>query len=282
MKRNFLQALILLLSAVVVRTNPSYGANEQKMRYSYHLLEGQVSVCEHMNEVFNRSFSDLWNADPLWSESDVHYAANSRYAFPMLPGVDHSARDTFTMRFSKTPSSAEFNSVAWREGRALIGVSTKPEPILIAYLDFDNDGQLDTVIKVGFSGGYKYMTYGGDLFAEHILVLRGRQMELKGVLPLNTLTKDVPFALAPVIATATYERPFIYQAHTYVAQYDEDLGEGFAAAKKPLYKPIRETMSILSYRFTGRAEANTNAPEWDVDTVCRFEMSQIAASKGES
>ena len=67
-----------------------------------------------------------------------------------------------------------------------------------------------------------------------------------------------------------------------LARYDEDLGESFDAAQQPPYKPKHETMSVISYRFTGRNNAFTGRPEWDSQTVCKFTMSQIpAARKGD-
>ena len=276
-----LRRLMSCFAMFVVAIPPSQGASESELRYSYVLVDqqrGQESVCAHMKEVFDRDFTALWNADPLWSENDARYAADSRYAFPRVPDVGHEGRKTFTMRFSKVPGSPEFDSVGWEEGRALIGIGSTPQPILIAHFDFDNDGVVDTVVKVGFNGGYDYVTFGGHVLAESLLVFRGQMIIPQGVVKLASLTDHVPEDHRPVIVNATYERPFLYKSRAYVARYDEDLGEDDDAGKRPPYRPLSETMSILTYHFSGSSEPLTGAPQWDAETVCKFSMSQVPSS----
>jgi hypothetical protein len=76
------------------------------------------AVCKHMLQVFNDNFSHPWDAPEL---TDSAYSADSKYAFPVLPGVLHSARTTFEMAFTAQPASTEFSAIHWNEGRAIPG-----------------------------------------------------------------------------------------------------------------------------------------------------------------
>ena len=262
-----------VIGALFFHTQLVY-AGDKTLRYTYKLQNSQDAqnpVCAHMTEVLNRDFAALWDTD-RWSATDANFAADGRYAFPRIKGVEHQRGVTFDMRFSKTPSSPEFDVIPWSESRAVISSQQPPVPILLAYFDFDNDGHIDTVIKLGFNRGYDYTTYSGNVFEEYLVVFRGKQVAAQP--NLNLQLAPVAGEEAPVIANATYERPFMYQGRTYVAQYDEDLGGDFDAGNKPPYKPIGETMTILSYTFSGSTEPTTGKPNWDQKVDCTFSMIQ--------
>ena len=267
----------VVIVATFSQTQVGY-AGDRTLRYTYRLQNSQDAqnpVCAHTIEVFNRDFSALWDTD-RWSATDANFAADGKYAFPRIKGVEHQEGVTSDMRFSKIPSSPEFDVIPWSEGRAVISLQQPPVPILMAYFDFDNDGHIDTVIKLGFNRGYDYTTYSGNVFQEYLVVFRGKQVAAQPI--LNLQLAPVPGEETPVIANATYERPFVYQGRTYVAQYDEDLGSDFDAGKKPPYKPISETMTILSYTFSGSTEPTTGKPNWDQKTLCTFSMLQTDIS----
>ena len=278
---------VLLWLAVICAGLSFETASAISPTYTYEpSVDKRSDVCRYMQDVFNRDFTHLWDADPLMPKDDQHYSAASRYAFPTLPGVDHEDRATFVMRYSKVPTSSEFEAVSWQEGRAILGGEpgtqlalwlTTPRPVLIAYIDFDNDGKVDTVIKSGFTKDYNYRTFGKDgdgLSEEYLLVLRGQKMDVPRDLSLWTLQNDRLPPQRPIIVNSTYVRPFIYMGHTYVAQYDEDLGKTQAAGHKPPYQPKRETMSVVEYHFSGRSDA-TQRPQWDAVTICEFKMIQV-------
>lgn len=253
--------------------------------YSFRLeVGGNVDVCKHMLGVFNERFRNMWEAEALGIGDDPNYSASSKYAFPRLFGVKHDIRMTFDMRFSKVPSSPEFDAIQWKEGRVIFGgppekagpQSNVPRTALVARVDFDNDGQLDTVMKIGFVKGYSYIandrTVG--LFEEYLKVWRGRRIDFSNPQSLWDLWGGAPKSQWPIDTNGTYVRPFIYKGHTYSAQYDMDIGEGGIAMRTPPYLP-RETMSILNFRFTGATSEFTKAPVWTMDTVCRYAMRQI-------
>ena len=270
-------SMCAVIGAIFFHTQVGY-AGDQTLRYTYKLQNSQDAqnpVCAHMTEVLNKSFSALWDTD-WWSATDANFAADGKYAFPLIKGVEHQGRATFDMRLSKVPSSPEFDAIPWSEGRALVGLQKSPVPILMAYFDFDNDGHIDTVIKLGFSRGYDYTTSSGNVFEENLVVFRGKQVAAKPI--LNLQLAPVPGEEAPVVATAMYERPFVHQGRTYVAQYDEDLGNDFDAGNKSPYKPTSETMTILSYEFSGSTDPTTGKPSWDQKTICTFSMMQTNSS----
>src|SRR5579872_3778228 len=60
--------------------------------FRYVLKEDEnPSVCKHMLRVFSDRFAHPWDAPPLpWSKDQHWYSADSKYAFPLLPGIKHS------------------------------------------------------------------------------------------------------------------------------------------------------------------------------------------------
>src|SRR5882757_273553 len=137
-------ALLLIAGGGWLSAHGAMLTDEGAPTYQYRLLDpsqGKNPVCAHVRETLNRNFTDLWNTDPIWSNTDdPRYAADSKYAFPRLAGVEHNARATFDMRLSKVPTSAEFDAIAWKEARGSSGGQATQKPVLIAYFDFDNDG----------------------------------------------------------------------------------------------------------------------------------------------
>jgi hypothetical protein len=123
-----------------------------------------------MNEMFNERFSVFWDREPLMSSDDPNYSADSRYAFLRQTGVTHDARITLEMSTSKVPTSAEFDAIDWIEVRFTRGAPpgvqvtgiNAPQPGLLAYYDFDNDGESDTVLKHGLTPGYGFSRTGGS------------------------------------------------------------------------------------------------------------------------
>jgi len=196
---------------------------------------------------------------------------------------------TFDMRYSKIPSSPEFDAIKWKEGRAIIGAPSGADPdkypgaktelpILVAYFDFDNDGQIDTVVKNGFNRGYSYMSNGkGDgLLEEYLMVFRGQKLEFTNLPSLWAIQNEAPIPQQPVSSNSTtYIRPFIYNVHTYVARYDMDLEKSSDAEDKRPQESIKETMSILDFHFSDAVNKFTHKSEWDLTTVCEYKMNQI-------
>ncbi|HEY1214040.1 MAG TPA: hypothetical protein VGE93_10465, partial [Bryobacteraceae bacterium] len=199
-----------------------------------------------------------------------------RYDFPRLPGVVRDTRMTFEMRYSKVPSSPEFDAIGWQEGRALIGEpnesgGNKPLPILVAYFDIDNDGSLDTVVKTGFNSGYSRMANGKSnwLNDEYLVVWRGVRVDFSQLRHVWPRKDELPDAKWPFTENGTYLRPFLYAGRTYLASYEIDLGENYDAMLP------KETMSIIELSYTGASSNFTHQPVWDHKLVCRYRMNRI-------
>lgn len=285
-------AMLLLCAAGVAAgsiSRSASGAHDLIIRgptYRYGLKASRNSaVCQNMLRVFNADFAHLWNAPSLpWSKNDAAYSADSKYAFPLLPGIDHSTGATFEMRFSAQPTSPEFSSIHWKEGTAITGgcpagkvcAREGPEPILVAHFDFDNDGTIDTVIKHGFSRGYRHVS-GVD---EYLTVLRDQTIEGEGVVDLTKLVRVHNGESAPVV-WGSYLRPFIYQRTAYVARYVQNLGISDGGDSEPVPRPWttppdREDMLVQQYFSTEQKQNTTRRPEWAMRTICDFEMKQVS------
>jgi hypothetical protein len=248
--------------------------------YRYILKENRnPEVCGHMLRVFNDKFTHLWDAPPMpWSKKNQDYAADSKYAFELLPGVEHSTAATFEMRFSAQPTSPEFSAIHWKEGRGIPGgcpagetcPGEAPQPILVADFDIDNNGTIDTVIQQQFFGGYRRARDS----QEYLIVWRSQNFTIRGVADIWKLEHPMNQALTPIISLDMYARPFIYAKQTYVARYVQDLGQSadLTSWTKP---PAREDMLVQRYSFTGRKEKKTGRSQWTAWTVCDFRMKQV-------
>ena len=288
MSRMLMRPTVWLLIASIVTTalparSASGGSNitVKGPAYRYVLKEDRnPTVCKHMLVVFNRRFSDPWAAPPRpWSkDTERNYSAGSRYAFPRLPGVEHSTMATYEMRFSAQPTSPEFSAVPWKEGIAVPGgcpaarvcTGQGPEPILIAHFDFDNDGTVDTVIRNQFFRGYR----AAHPAFEYLTVWRNQVFTIPGIADIWKLSHPKNHALTPIVTFGTYLRPFVYANRTYVAEYVRRFGH-VAASGSP-FRPDREDMLVHEYSFAGQRERITGRPLWTVRNVCDFAMNQLS------
>ncbi len=137
---------------------------EQAFRYELEMSRN-AAVCQHMLQVYNEKFRQPWKTEPI-DLAGKTYGEHSKYAFPRLPGVEHNDRFTFDMRYSKWPTSPEFEAIEWREGRRITGGGPVPSssdgrslPILAAEFDIDNDGHKEQVVKYAFVEMWAYTDY---------------------------------------------------------------------------------------------------------------------------
>lgn len=259
--------------------------------YRFELLMSRNNdVCTHMTLVLNRTFKEMWSAPPLLSVADSNYGHGSRFSFPTLLGVTATPSDTFAMRYSRQPSSTEFDAIDWQEGLVSTDeASNAPggpriastRHVLIAHFDFDNDGAADTVIKYGFSPGYSAMAYGsgGDgQNAERLAVWRGKNVSIDDTPSWNALLASADDVVKrPVLANASYLRPFIYKNITYAVEYSIDLGPNFDATEKPPYRPRGETMRVVNFAAKSIMSAG-GPPSWRPSNVCSFRVVQTSSS----
>lgn len=170
----------LILFLVVFGFGQSHAASMQEdQSFTYKLeMSRNDKVCRHMQKVYNKNFRQPWKTKPLDLEGKA-YGENSKYAFPLLPGVEHSEYFTFLMRYSKLPTSPEFEAIKWREGRSISGGGPvqssedgKPRPMLVAEFDVDNDGREEQVVKYGFVENWHFTDYDSvSIFKEEKLSL---------------------------------------------------------------------------------------------------------------
>ena len=247
--------------------------------YEYGLEVGKGKrLCAHMKRVFNDHFSRLWQI-PLDIGRNEHSVEGGKYTFPQIEGIEYEPRATMTMIWTKLPSSPEFESIAWREGRMVTGAppgveipqSRTPRPVLIAHFDFDNDGHQDTVVKSGFSGGY-YAILGGHS-GEYLYVLCGKTIDIEPGTALWTWLYQIDPEDVPLSVAGQYLRPFIYRDRAYVAQYEAGFND--PASRSPnQYAPDFETMSVVEYKDEGERSELTGARIWSERIVCKYKMTK--------
>lgn len=253
-------------------------ARAEDRTYDYLLeIDRDAALCEHMSQVFNALFRQPWR-----DEMDVSFnAANGKFSFPRLPWVEHSDRITVDMRFSKLPTSPEFDAISWQEGRAIVGTADSggntPIPVLIAYFDFDNDGHADTVMKDSFMTHYQYRAgLTNARGPEYLLVWRGERRAFDSMPSMWELQNEVPKDKRPVLSEGLHQRPFIYRGQTYVARYQQDWGSSKVAGEIPWY-PLGETMSIVRYALGAKTLDSDDNTRWMEQTVCEFQMKPVAS-----
>lgn len=230
--------------------------------YKYVLVVNHdPDLCKHMEGVFNRDFTHLWDSGPqdllLRSENQPVPAL-----FPPLPGVEQNREFARTVWHSRYPSSSEFDAINWQLGQMQSGPTVPAEPILVAHFDFDNDGQIDTVAKIGFTRGYGDLTNpNGTNATEYLYVWRSRP---DVTVDPASLSNEVPQD-RPSVVTGGYMRPFIYKGRVYVARY--------GLHTTPNRVPEREWMLVGEFKYTGALDPVLgNRPALHESFLCRFQM----------
>lgn len=282
MSRVLVAITMLLLSVNASATAPQTKAASSPAGFIVHgpifrytlIKDRNPVMCKHMLRVFNDKFNHPWDAPLLTSyTNDPNYSATSKYAFPLLPGVKHSTKATFEMRFSAWPTTPEFSAIHWKEGRVAPGgcpagqvcPGEGPQPILVAYFDFDNDGTVDTVIK---------STFDPSPLGDTLEVWRGQVLKISGTPNLWGLEHPQNKELTPIMMSGPYLRPFIFHGITYVASYDStSISPSGDEPGSPAYL-VREDMLIERYRFAGWKD-RIGRPEWSSDTVCDLRMNKV-------
>lgn len=255
---------------------------EEEIRYAYHLRANRrPDLCEHMGQVFNGKFQRIWIREPLpLADEPSPYAPNGKFSFPKAAGVQHDIRKTFEMGLSKLPSSKEFDAIDWKETRLVIGgppgvqISGRDteQAALIAYVDFDNDGREDRVIKHGFTRGYGWIQRGES--DEYVSVWRSDTSDVTPGSSLWSLLRDDSGRARAITENGQYLRPFRYRNRTYVAEYEMHFDESVKGLAGPR-EITQETMTILEFRDTGRPVEGPGMPRWAGTTLCKYELAQI-------
>lgn len=241
--------------------------------YKYILvLNHKPELCQHMGKVFNRDFAHLWDSVP-----DQLYQPDATSSlptlFPPLPGVEQTKEFAFAVRYSRYPSSPEFDAVRWQFGQIQLGTkldgTANFQPLLVAHFDFDNDGHIDTVTKMGFTRGYGELTMPRDTGNTEYLSVWRSQADADVNPDSAKVEKESPGERSALV-TGGYIRPFIYKGRNYVARY--------GLRKKPGGVPEREWMTIDEFSYEGSLDPTSpvfKRPALHERTLCRFQMTDL-------
>lgn len=255
---------------ISLRTEKAITKNEPHYRYKLEHSEDKV-LCPHMTQVFNDKFKTPWYKSWLKLESDpILFGIPYSQQFERLPGVAYDKRSTFDMLLAKYPTSSEFEAVKWREGRYEPPLESvyKSQPILIAQLDFDNDGETEWIVKHGF-----FRNGDHSRVSEHdvLSVYRVGTFNVNEKIPSGALYYGQNGKLRPKkLDTAMQLRPFVFAGTTYISAYqanggtfDQNTFEG---------DPTQEYMNI--WRLTGTSQRlfNQSTETLDTATICRIRM----------
>lgn len=265
-----LTALLLICGHAIASDSEGYQDSE---RYQYILESGaNASVCTHMKSVYKNKFRTPWKR-PLLTKlvGDPKYSEVSPYAFPKLPGVTHDTMATFTMSYSRLPTSAEFEAVDWREGRIQYGGPVGEGPALVAELDIDNDGKKDFVVKGCFMRTPAVIQDGG---ADCLYIFRGKTLDLPNPIPQEMLGPRGS-ASGPAVIAALPEvpyrliRPFRFQGTTYLAGYRQGDGRGRSS----------DHIDIVKYLGGGFYLGPGNRSPVQLVRVCKIQMRVVDSRK---
>jgi hypothetical protein len=258
--------------------------------YHYELeLSEDNMVCPHMLAVYNAEFREPWKArdwrkkligtpdDPEW-EINEEFGPSGIYAFPKLPGVEHDPALTYEMRFSKLPSSPEFEAIEWREGRYQLEMkelnNIKLEPMLVAEFDIDNNGIAEIVIKTAFM--HEYTTWGGwssgEGGSDYIYVINKSEFVLDGIPTLKDIAQGQIDHAPPRYMVERQLRPFIIDGVAYVSQFEDIWPEVEGMSSQHRQYPIREYIHILQYHSTERTIGNNQSTALNMKPICRLRM----------
>jgi len=268
----------------------------QEVHYRYQLKESHdKDLCIHMTHVFDQNFRTPWYKGWLKLEPNpVLFGKPYDQVFERLPGVEYSKKYTWNMLLSKYPSSPEFDEVHWREGRVSYvgGASSisRPEPMLVAEIDIDNDGQKEWVVKHSFMDKMTTwegmgQAYGGSdslkIFPfdgfDPLAPLTNEQLFYgqKPDRPPRMIDRDVTEKL-----DTAQLRPFVFKGKVYLSAYQvywpnleltKQLGHNAIAKPDKVY-PEREYMNILRVTTGGRRILGQVIETANTETVCHIRM----------
>ena len=261
--------------AIACLIYPGYGIAGEDDSYTYTLeVNNNDKVCSHMKEVYNHYFKRPFAISTNLSD----YAEGEKYALPLLPGVKRDPRLSLKERFSLQPTSPEFDAIKWQEGRVKYPDGNIGEqPIMVANVDVDNDGTIETVIKFSFMAGYVLAAGGGE---DALAIFRNNAIELdKQPLDFYALFRGQNGRQSPAHITGdTYELPyevirlFTYGGINYLSAYGQHGQPWPRGNDNPVQSPDREYMDVLQYRSGGD---NLGKGKWSplkIDTICQFRM----------
>lgn len=259
------QERILFIQTEINRTK-----KEPYYRYKLEYSKNKT-LCLHMTKVFNSKFKTPWYKSWLKLEPDpILFGIPYSQHFEKLPGITYDKRSTFDMLLAKYPTSAEFESVKWLEGRYHDDTNSYQNswPILFTQVDIDNDGEVEWVIKHHFMKNGDH-TRGSE--QDRLSIYRKDDFKITGQISLNALYYGQNAQSRPKkLDTAMQLRPFVFDGITYISAYEANGGTFDRATSEG--SPAKEYMNI--WRITGKSErfGKQSSETLENTTVCRIRM----------
>jgi hypothetical protein len=260
---------VVFMGCLIYSTSVMAGEDDS---YHYKLeISHNDKLCRHMESVYNQYFKHPF---PV-RVSLADYNEGGRFALPMLPNIKRDPRQSMKTRFSLQATSPEFDAVKWREGRVKYPEENIGEqPVMVADIDIDNDGSIETVIKFSFLAGYVLAAGGGE---DSLAIYRQGSVDLiKQPLIFDALYRGQDGRQPPAhISGSSYGfnyqviRIFNYDGMNYLSAYGQQYLRKNAASYDP---PDREYLDVLQYHSGGDNLGKGSWSPLKMDTICKFLM----------
>ena len=273
------QAFVVILAVWLSLVTPATAGRGDQYRYT--ATENKSDrVCRRMLEVYNREFAYPWKTPAMagTGNPDRAYGPDGRFSFPRLRGVVHDDRATWIMRYSKLPTSPEFTSTAWSEGRYRVSTSLSAnhanQPFLVGEVDIDNDGRPETLVKSSFMQNFwpsHDSVEGGE---DTIFVFREGDIDLNKTIKFQDFFNGQAGKRKPIMISGSYERrlirPFVFDRIVYLSAYEQDWEDGEYSG--PDTRLLGEYVNVFRYRGGGENLGGGNWSPLDLERICRYRM----------
>lgn len=244
-----INAFVALATAMLVANPVRAGAppgDGEFATYRYDLvLSKDDKVCKHMQGVYNWSFARPFDYRGFSDQERLH-------SMPPLP--------------SKYPTSEEFEVVPWQYPKIFTDDGTKIYALPVAKFDVDNDGKLDTVIKITF-----FSTPSGP--SDEYLVLNDTNLNLKTTITRKELiTRQLGKQVPHIVAAGALMRLFILDGVSYFSVYNFSCSDS-SAERCWLHQPP-QTMEVMRYDGGGIETFQETKPI-AMEHICKFNMIRV-------
>lgn len=259
-----------------VNSIPSMAGQSDAYRYVLKSSHNK-KLCDHMEEVYNRHFKHPFAV----STDPADFVEGGRYALPLLLGVTHDPELAKAMALSISPTSPEFDAVKWREGRVQYP-NGNDQAVMVADVDIDNDGSVDTVVKFFFAQPY---LINNPLSVDALAVYRGVIKPELLPFSINALYIRQDGVRTPANIGANFGqvssssfpyailRVFSYDGANYLSAYGRRWIRTSSALKHRW--PDLEYIDVLQYHGGGDNLGKEGWSQLKMDTICQFRMTVI-------
>jgi len=288
---------------VAISKDPEETVRRKNQVYSYELeVNNDDKVCRHMGKVYNAYFRQPW---AVHGSESTAYTPDGLYSFPKYPGVEGFNFSMFSIRYSRRPSSPEFDAVPWRVALHINKVPPYAPPLavceqyrqekkmgpggggkdcfyplLLANFDIDNDGQVETVVKNSFVTNYPPLDHHSR---DHYYVFpQGTIDPWQFDYGPEYRSQYKKYGSWPRILSIEefLVRPFIFNGVSYLSSYSrwwKEYDTDFPGDLCNHAAPDRNFMEIYKVRGGSELIPETKyAPaQYQMDLICRFNMKAL-------